>query len=66
VPNGTVDCVTVTLLAQIFSQPEYRESRKLLFVYKASVEFWNCGTVIALEKGADNQLLIFYGKSIRH
>ena len=39
VPNGTVNCAIVTLLALFFSQPENRKSRNPSFVYKASIAF---------------------------
>jgi hypothetical protein len=66
VPNGTVDCATVTLLALFFSQPEKGKVEIRPLFARLSCCFQKCGIFIALEHRADNQFLIFYGKSIRH
>jgi hypothetical protein len=66
VPNGTFNRVIVTLWHSFSASRKTGKVEIHPLFARPPCRFWNCGTVIALEFGADNQFIIFYGKSIRH
>jgi hypothetical protein len=66
VPNGTFNRVIVTLWHSFSASLKKGKVEIHPLFAMFSYHFPNCGTVIALEHGVENQFLIFYGKSIRH
>jgi hypothetical protein len=58
VPNGTFNCVIVALWHSFSASRKTGKVEIHPLFAMLPCRFWNCGTVIAWEQGADNQFFI--------